>query len=176
MGKAILISIKPEWVEKILNGEKTVEIRKTFPNCKMPIDVYIYCTKSNKYHLDWGYNDITREKRWFCWDKKTHHYPFSCYEAEFGEKFPESYSGKIIAKFTLQYGLLFDKYDKWLIEEKAKLTADEFYNYKKNKKQLYGWKINNLKLLEESKELSEFGLKRPPQSWQYVEVDECTTV
>ena len=27
----ILISIKPEWVKKILNGEKTIEIRKTAP-------------------------------------------------------------------------------------------------------------------------------------------------
>lgn len=30
--KSILISIKPKWVEKILNGEKTIEIRKTRPD------------------------------------------------------------------------------------------------------------------------------------------------
>lgn len=30
--KCIIISIKPEWVCKILNGEKTIEIRKTKPN------------------------------------------------------------------------------------------------------------------------------------------------
>lgn len=29
--KAVLISIRPEWCEKILNGEKTVEIRKKSP-------------------------------------------------------------------------------------------------------------------------------------------------
>lgn len=29
--KSIIISIKPEMVEKILNGEKTVEIRKSYP-------------------------------------------------------------------------------------------------------------------------------------------------
>lgn len=29
--KCILISVKPEWVKKILNGEKTIEIRKTAP-------------------------------------------------------------------------------------------------------------------------------------------------
>lgn len=49
MSKAILISIKPKWVAKILNGEKTIEIRKTMPKCKLPIDVYIYCTKDKKY-------------------------------------------------------------------------------------------------------------------------------
>ena len=47
MSKAILISIKPRFVADILNGKKVLEIRKTFPKCKCPIDVYIYCTKSN---------------------------------------------------------------------------------------------------------------------------------
>lgn len=49
MSKAILISIKPKWVAKILNGEKTIEIRKSIPKCNLPIDVYIYCTKDKKY-------------------------------------------------------------------------------------------------------------------------------
>ena len=31
MAKAVLISIRPEWVEKIARGEKTVEVRKTRP-------------------------------------------------------------------------------------------------------------------------------------------------
>lgn len=44
--KAILISINPKWVEKILNGEKTIEIRKTLPKCDLPIDVYVYCGKA----------------------------------------------------------------------------------------------------------------------------------
>ena len=32
MSKAVLISIRPEWVEKILSGEKTLEVRKTRTN------------------------------------------------------------------------------------------------------------------------------------------------
>ena len=48
--KAIMISIKPEWVCKILNGEKTIEIRKTMPKCKLPCKVYIYCTKGKKLY------------------------------------------------------------------------------------------------------------------------------
>lgn len=43
--KSILISIKPESAVKILNGEKTIEIQETAPECELPIDVYIYCTK-----------------------------------------------------------------------------------------------------------------------------------
>ncbi len=31
MSKAVLISIRPKWVEKIANGEKTIEVRKTKP-------------------------------------------------------------------------------------------------------------------------------------------------
>ena len=43
--KAIMISIKPKYVAQILNGDKTIEIRKTMPKCDFPITVYLYCTK-----------------------------------------------------------------------------------------------------------------------------------
>ena len=46
--KSILMSIKPQWVAKILNGEKTIEIRKKFPKDYVGW-VYIYCTKDKKY-------------------------------------------------------------------------------------------------------------------------------
>lgn len=54
--KAIMISIQPQWVEKILNGEKTIEIRKTMPKCELPCKVYIYCTKPKKWWAfsNWG--------------------------------------------------------------------------------------------------------------------------
>ena len=41
--KAILMSIRPKWVAKILNKEKTIEIRKRFPKDYVGW-VYIYCT------------------------------------------------------------------------------------------------------------------------------------
>lgn len=46
MDKAVLISIRPEWVEKILAGEKTLEIRRTRPKLETPFKGYIYCTNS----------------------------------------------------------------------------------------------------------------------------------
>jgi len=49
--RSILLSIKPKYVADILNGRKTIEIRKQCPKCDLPIDVYIYCTKDNKQHL-----------------------------------------------------------------------------------------------------------------------------
>ena len=36
MAKAVLISIRPGWVEKILSGEKSLELRKTKPKLKTP--------------------------------------------------------------------------------------------------------------------------------------------
>lgn len=45
--KSVLISIQPKWVEKIANGEKTIEVRKTAPKCEVPFKCYIYCTSSD---------------------------------------------------------------------------------------------------------------------------------
>lgn len=47
MSKAVLISIRPEWCEKIINGEKTIEVRKTRPKLQTPYKCYIYCTAGN---------------------------------------------------------------------------------------------------------------------------------
>ncbi len=44
MSKAVLISIQPKWVEKIASGEKTIEVRKSFPKLERPFKVYIYAT------------------------------------------------------------------------------------------------------------------------------------
>lgn len=46
--KAIMMSIRPQWIEKILNKEKTIEVRKRFPSDYVGW-VYIYCTKDKKY-------------------------------------------------------------------------------------------------------------------------------
>lgn len=44
MSKAVMLSIRPKWVEKIANGEKTIEVRKTKPKLDTPFKCYIYCT------------------------------------------------------------------------------------------------------------------------------------
>lgn len=50
--KAVLMSIKPKWVELILNGKKTIEVRKTAPKLKPPFKVYVYETKG-KTEIPW---------------------------------------------------------------------------------------------------------------------------
>ena len=42
MSKAVLISIRPEWCERIINGQKTIEVRKTRPKMNPPFKCYIY--------------------------------------------------------------------------------------------------------------------------------------
>lgn len=42
MSKAVLISINPTWCEKIVSGEKTIEVRKTRPKMNPPFKCYIY--------------------------------------------------------------------------------------------------------------------------------------
>ena len=51
MEKAILMSIQPQYVAKILNGEQTIEVRKKFPKDYVGW-VYIYCTKGKEKLYD----------------------------------------------------------------------------------------------------------------------------
>lgn len=50
--KAIMLSMQPQWVAKMLNGEKNVEIRKRFPINYVGW-VYVYCTKPKiRYRIE----------------------------------------------------------------------------------------------------------------------------
>ena len=42
MSKAVLISISPELAQKIMEGRKTIEVRKTRPKLDTPFKCYIY--------------------------------------------------------------------------------------------------------------------------------------
>ena len=61
MSKAVMLSIRPKWAEKIANGEKTIEVRKTRPKLHTPFKCYIYCTNIRPF-LVWG--DVFRGD-WF---------------------------------------------------------------------------------------------------------------
>lgn len=45
MSKAVMLSIRPKWCEKIASGEKTIEVRKTKPKLDTPFKCYIYETQ-----------------------------------------------------------------------------------------------------------------------------------
>ena len=52
MSKAVMLSIRPKWAEKIINGDKTIEVRKTRPKMNTPFKCYIYCTLPKYPHED----------------------------------------------------------------------------------------------------------------------------
>lgn len=207
--RAIMISIKPKWVAEILNGKKTIEVRKTCPQVfkhlkpyeGCSIDVYIYCTKDEKYPLVLDVNG--------CIVLADKHYCYGDIDL----------NGKVVAKFTLKrveeirptvkLGLLntYNTYEtKTLVInpllEKCCLSYEELDLYLKWKVG-YAWYIDNLVIFNKPKELSEFRIKgeykcskgkcpyyatdeckhasvctynkiltKAPQSWCYVESEE----
>ena len=162
--KSILISIKPLWVSKILNGEKTVEIRKSAPKCELPATVYIYCTKDSKHKLE--YCDINK----------------GCWSANDGGDY---YNGKVVAKFTLNKVEEIAKMEKVIMGAVSQYEIDVFSTetmspiellnrslvHSKdlsdylNGKNGYAWHIDDLEIFEEPKEL----VGKAPQSWRYEE-------
>jgi len=163
--KSIMISIKPELVEKILNGEKTIEIRKTMPKCELPIKVYIYCNKINDSFIK-NCKEIV---------EKYYHSRYLC------SKSNKIYSNreKILAEFTLniveQYGYchspsqFVSNYYKVVNNEITSikleykntcLTKEELIDYAYDgeilPKPVYAWHIEDLKIYGEPKELNEF--------------------
>ena len=179
--KAILMSIKPKWCEKIFNGEKTVEVRKVAPKLEPPFKVYMYRTKEK------------------CGAKIIN----DCLNSVYG-------GGKVVGEWVcdkvIEYDYIviacakFEVNGAYVKEENrynagACLSAEEMYEYSKGKS-LCGLHITKVKRYDTPKELSAFrtpetrfhevkwvnghinfgsGYKsgkvitRPPQSWMYVE-------
>ena len=181
MSKAVLISIRPKWVEKIVNGEKTIEVRKTKPKLETPFKAYIYCTMP---------------------DAKD---PHNILELHGADGKIRKANGKVIGEFTCDQTFPINVFDNgsiqnWLFEhmERSCLTYEELADYIGNGKTGYGWHISDLLIYDQPRELSEFqratdpcdschaeytwectdckkfsgDIKRPPQSWCYVEAVE----
>lgn len=170
MSKAVLISIKPEWVEKILNRVKIKEFRQTIPKCELPCKVYIYCTKSRPNLCDRRNADIKLA------------------DFEFVNNLDGDdvlLNGKVVAEFTLnkvdKIGLAddFRKYGLWLLNDETVLEDSQIEQFLRDScltyEQLtdyigcgdvenwtfengYAWHIDNLNIYDKPKELSEFTL------------------
>jgi len=175
--KAILISIKPEFVAKILNGEKTLEIRKTCPEIfkrlkpyeGCSIDVYIYCTKGNKNEC--LIPDLQPDKVYHSLTEKLHRGVYSIVEEKAIWNDCKKYilNGKVVAKFTLNRVGNFSKeifgtyeepftYNQDDLLKKSCLTEKELDIYLKGKVG-YAWHIDKLKVFQEPRELSSFLVK-----------------
>lgn len=197
--KSVLISIQPQWCEKIFDGEKTIEVRKTRPLIDMPFKVYVYCTKKRMTRVPSMYAYLHKNERWACAE-------YGTIETwgEIGDVIVNPHlasehvsfgmHGKVIGSFVCDK---IDEYEAnergWYIypQDETCLLCDEIAHYGKGKP-LYGWHITDLKIYDKPKELGAFRtikctnkngscsdckikpdcikyLTRPPQSWQYVE-------
>lgn len=156
MSKAVLISIRPEWCEKIMTGQKTIEVRKTRPKLIPQFKCYIYCSQGS---------DVRRLRG--SWGKVI------------GEFTCDAITRVNLCGFWDDSGKQLDN----RLKETC-LTSKEFCDYL-GEKVGYGWHISNLRIYDTPRELREFyavpnevevALKakpkpvtRPPQSWRYVE-------
>jgi predicted transcriptional regulator len=173
--REVLISIQPRWVEKIVSGEKTVEVRRTRPKCETPFKCYIYCTQGKFKDLGVIGNKIYQKRM------------------------------KVIGEFVCDRIVQFENswYDPAFAEtsDLSCVGFEELAIYIGKKDFGYGWHITDLVVYDEPRELSEFynlcdgycfdsakkhkcasfnpdnryscnnmkPLKRPPQSWCYIE-------
>lgn len=171
MSKAVMLSIRPKWCEKIASGEKTIEVRKTRPKLDTPFKCYIYCTQSGVALGALGkHGKVIGE--------------FTCDRIdEYDDDTIFSFRHEDYASWN-DFGL-----------DRACMHPEDFQNYADGK-WLYGWHISDLKIYDKPRELREFKksnrdcfyadlglakrdcpdcknsgcfLERPPQSWCYVE-------
>lgn len=161
--KAVVLSIRPQWCEKIARGKKTIEVRKSAPK-EVPFKAYIYCTKGR---------DLLREVS--CWNTKTKIIKRNYRIINLNYCTNKIANGKVIGEFICDrineykfhkgvtefksMGLSSSIYGFYLIfaddYDSICLSYDEVKDYGKGKT-LYGWHISDLKIYDKPKELSEF--------------------
>lgn len=138
MSKAVLISIRPEWCEKIASGQKMIEVRKTRPKIETPFKCYIYETKAINHQkiivdLDGDRATVYAKGKgkvigeFICDDIETIGVPFPAFQNEMRKE----------------------------IIEQSCMSYSELHFYAGHRS-LYGWHISDLTIYDKPKELSEF--------------------
>lgn len=143
--KALLISIKPKWVEKIVNSEKTIEVRKSRPKIDTPFKCYIYCTKDRKNLLPIEHGKVLDKVDF--WKNIDAYYGF----------------GKVIGEFVCDrieeiYPLDDDNPIREELKKQTCMSCHEMVICLSGRYQIcgYGWHISELKIYDKPKKLREF--------------------
>ena len=174
MSKAVMLSIRPQWCQKIASGEKTIEVRKTKPKLETPFKCYIYCIRDK--HLAFMQNQTGTNL-------------IACMDVDAAIPVGGAIgNGKVIGEFTCDridrlapandpYGI-YDIDDNYVLQ--TCLENGALWDYGHGTP-LYGWHISDLRIYDKARELSEFtglrdtrfgaapyDIKCAPQSWCYV--------
>ena len=157
--KSLLLSIKPKWVAKIFNGDKTIEVRKVFPK-EYKGWVYIYCTKDNDYPLFAIYrNDrIVKyrydEKHWHkgMWEEdRLNGKVVARFYCDKVERFEREYLSRDIDDYYQDNGCALDK----KFYKQSCLNEKELFDYIGGGSG-YAIHISQLEIFDEPKDISEF--------------------
>lgn len=173
--RAVMVSIRPKWVELIAARKKTLEVRKDMPKrVKTPFVCYIYQTRET-----WACSLLRRIGLEILADRL------------------ENAGGMIAGEFVCDAIMLrCEMANMDLAIQHGCIKEKDLVKYSAGK-ELFGWHISDLKIYKTPKKLSEFKrvcinelrcegcalfsnnggtcgndalyLKRPPQSWCYVE-------
>ena len=153
--KSVIISIQPQWCKLILDGKKTVEVRKTKPQIKPPFKCYIYCTSSGGIYSTPVYEDGKRVG-------------------------VETKNRKVVGEFICDRILPICYHTDGVVDvvdcQTTCMTPRDFLSYGKGKP-LYGWHIANLVIYEEPKWVSDFFVKCDEdcstscEYWKYMRVN-----
>lgn len=178
MSKTVMLSIRPKWCEKIVSGEKTIEVRKTRPKLDTPFKCYIYCTIGGQdLNIPISQERLMRDYL-ETGSMKSLNCPLG--------------NGKVIGEFTCEriVPIEYDGGRLWCPTNAASspatcLSQEEIIAYIGDKGRCYGWHMSDLRIYDTPRELSEFtglrntrfgaapyDIKRAPQSWCYVEAME----
>ena len=162
-----MISVKPRFCDLIAREKKKIEVRKTRPKTEIPFKCYIYCTRAKRSEKLYSNGTVIVKDTRKLLDPSVR-YP--------GSKIFQRWNGKVIGEFVckaiLPISITYsDTNSKIALREfpYTCLTDKEIMDYLGNGKTGYGFHISDLVIYDKPKDLSDFGMKRPPQSWCYAE-------
>ena len=179
--KSILLSIRPQWVAKILNEEKTIEVRKRFPKEYVGW-VYIYCTKGELLQRHWQKVDGIGKFITYGREAKGKDY-----------NSPHTLNGKVIARFWCDNveEITTEKWSPSKEQDLLKLsclTENQLFDYCNLEigKPFYAIHISKLEIFDRPKYLNEYYktyietekgiyyqvLTKAPQNYCYIEGEE----
>lgn len=156
--KEVMISIKPKWCDLIVQGKKTIEIRKRAPKLEPPFKCYIYCTLGGMSRTE-----------------MTKHITPSAY-------------GMVIGEFVCSEIIPIVVFDNGAIQEymcdglnASCVPYEDIANYIGNGCTGYGWRMSDVVIYDKPRYAGDFKvevhadiwsftkkLERPPQNWCYV--------
>ena len=185
MSKAVLISINPNWCDFIKNGIKTVEVRKSRPKLDVPFKVYIYCTIHGCSFLVGGKHPLSGNGMVvgeFICDWITGVKCDNAGQAAYNRKHDTCLSDEEIMKYANNGKLYYWHISDLKIYDRPR-ELGEFFRYDKPNictelicEHCAHWKYMPVNSNEYDYDCdchrmldNPIPLRRPPQSWQYVE-------